>query len=54
VRRADRDGDAAERADAEKKPLPHVVEFFTAAAPPPEAVLAAMRERASTSRISTA
>ncbi len=24
---------------AEKKPLPHVVEFFTAAAPPPEAVL---------------
>ena len=29
---------------AEKKPLPHVVEFFTAAAPPPEAVLAAMKE----------
>ncbi|WP_428558174.1 acyl-CoA synthetase [Pseudolabrys sp.] len=28
----------------EKKPLPHVVEFFTAAAPPPEAVLAAMEE----------
>ncbi len=28
----------------EKKALPHVVEFFTAAAPPPEAVLAAMRE----------
>jgi fatty-acyl-CoA synthase len=28
----------------EKKPLPHVVEFFTAAAPPPEAVLAAMRD----------
>ena len=28
----------------EKKPLPHIVEFFTAAAPPPEAVLAAMRE----------
>jgi fatty-acyl-CoA synthase len=28
----------------EKKPLPHVVEFFTAAAPPPEAVLAGMRE----------
>ncbi|MBI3434990.1 MAG: acyl-CoA synthetase [Proteobacteria bacterium] len=27
----------------EKKPLPHVVEFFTAAAPPPEAVLAAMQ-----------
>src|SRR5204863_2554240 len=27
----------------EKKPLPHVVEFFTAAAPPPEAVLAAMK-----------
>src|SRR5271155_3579717 len=28
----------------EKKPLPHVVEFVTAAAPPPEAVLAAMNE----------
>ena len=28
----------------EKKPLPHVVEFFTAAAPPPEAVLAAMAD----------
>ena len=28
---------------AEKKPLPHVVDFFTAAAPPPEAVLAAMK-----------
>jgi 3-(methylthio)propionyl---CoA ligase len=28
---------------AEKKSLPHVVEFFTAAAPPPEAVLAAMK-----------
>jgi fatty-acyl-CoA synthase len=27
----------------EKKPLQHVVEFFTAAAPPPEAVLAAMK-----------
>jgi 3-(methylthio)propionyl---CoA ligase len=27
----------------EKKPLPHVVEFFTAAAPPPETVLAAMK-----------
>jgi fatty-acyl-CoA synthase len=27
----------------EKKPLPHVLEFFTAAAPPPEAVLAAMK-----------
>jgi len=26
----------------EKRPLPHVVEFFTAAAPPPEAILAAM------------
>src|SRR5690242_6255887 len=30
--------------DAEKKPLPHVVEFFTAAAPPPEAGLAASKE----------
>ncbi len=30
--------------ESEKKPLPHTVEFFTAAAPPPEAVLAAMRE----------
>jgi fatty-acyl-CoA synthase len=28
---------------AEKKPLPHMVEFFTAAAPPPESVLAAMK-----------
>src|SRR5438477_3181414 len=28
---------------AEKRALPHVVEFFTAAAPPPEAVLAAMK-----------
>jgi fatty-acyl-CoA synthase len=27
----------------EKQPLPHVLEFFTAAAPPPEAVLAAMK-----------
>ena len=27
----------------EKQPLPHVVEFMTAAAPPPEAVLAAMK-----------
>jgi fatty-acyl-CoA synthase len=27
----------------EKRPLPHVIEFFTAAAPPPEAVLAAMK-----------
>ncbi len=30
--------------EAEKRPLPHTVEFFTAAAPPPEAVLAAMKE----------
>jgi len=30
--------------NAERKPLPHIVEFFTAAAPPPEAVLAAMKE----------
>ena len=29
--------------EAEKQPLPHQVEFITAAAPPPEAVLAAMR-----------
>ena len=29
--------------DDEKKPLPHSVEFFTAAAPPPEAVLAGMK-----------
>ena len=28
---------------SEKKPLPHTVEFVTAAAPPPEAVLAAMK-----------
>jgi fatty-acyl-CoA synthase len=28
----------------EKRPLPHVVRFFTAAAPPPEAVLAAMKQ----------
>ena len=27
----------------EKRPLPHQIEFFTAAAPPPEVVLAAMR-----------
>jgi fatty-acyl-CoA synthase len=30
--------------EAEKQPLPHVVEFFTAAAPPPEAVLAGMKD----------
>ncbi len=30
-------------AENEKKPLPHGVEFVTAAAPPPEAVLAAMK-----------
>ena len=30
--------------EAEKRPLPHVVEFFTAAAPPPEVVLANMRQ----------
>jgi len=29
--------------EAEKKPLPHTVNFATAAAPPPEAVLAAMK-----------
>ena len=31
-------------ADDEKKPLPHVVEFHTAAAPPPEVVLARMAD----------
>jgi fatty-acyl-CoA synthase len=31
-------------APEEKRPLPHMVEFVTAAAPPPEAVLAAMAE----------
>jgi len=30
--------------EAERRALPHVVRFFTAAAPPPAAVLAAMRE----------
>ncbi len=30
-------------APADRRPLPHTVEFFTAAAPPPEAVLAAMK-----------
>ncbi len=30
--------------EQDKRPLPHSVEFFTAAAPPPEAVLAGMRE----------
>jgi fatty-acyl-CoA synthase len=30
--------------DEEKRALPHIVRFFTAAAPPPAAVLAAMRE----------
>lgn len=30
--------------EAEKRALPHAVQFFTAAAPPPEAVLSAMRE----------
>jgi fatty-acyl-CoA synthase len=29
--------------EAEKQPLPHEVQFYTAAAPPPEAVLAAMQ-----------
>ena len=30
-------------ADAERRPVPHTVKFMTAAAPPPEAVLAAMK-----------
>ena len=30
--------------EQDKRPLPHVVEFFTAAAPPPEVVLANMRK----------
>jgi fatty-acyl-CoA synthase len=30
-------------ADGEKRPVPHTVKFMTAAAPPPEAVLAAMK-----------
>ena len=30
--------------DEDKRPLDHTVEFFTAAAPPPEAVLASMKE----------
>ncbi|SDW79090.1 fatty-acyl-CoA synthase [Albimonas donghaensis] len=30
--------------EADKRPLPHAVEFLTAAAPPPESVLAAMAE----------
>ena len=37
----------------EKRPLPHVVRFFTAAAPPPAAVLAAMREASFEVTIST-
>ena len=44
MRRADRDGDAVNAPADEKKPLPHTVEFVTAAAPPPEAVLAAMKD----------
>ncbi len=31
-------------APADRRPLPHTVEFYTAAAPPPEAVLAAMKQ----------
>jgi len=30
--------------EGERRPLPHVVQFFTAAAPPPEAVLGAMQK----------
>ena len=41
-------------ATQEKKPLPHVVQFATAAAPPPEAVLAAMKAAGFNSRTSMA
>ena len=44
VRRADRDVDAAQRRDADEAPLPRKVEFMTAAAPPPAAVLAALED----------
>ena len=45
VRRADRDGDAAQRAGRTRRSRCRMsCEFFTAAAPPPEAVLAAMKE----------
>ena len=44
MRRADRDGDAAQRAGRGEEAVAARVEFFTAAAPPPEAVLAAMKE----------
>ncbi len=40
--------------ESERRALPHKVEFITAAAPPPEAVLAGMAEAGSTSRMSTA
>ncbi len=45
MRRADRDGDAAQRAGRREEAAAACrIEFFTAAAPPPEAVLAAMKE----------
>ena len=44
VRRADRHVGAFERALRGEKSLPHLVRFFTAAAPPPAAVLKAMGE----------
>jgi len=54
VRRADRDATLLNATEAERKPLPHVGRFATAAAPPPEAVLAAMKSAGFTSRMSTA
>ncbi len=44
MRCAHRHVDDPQRAPEEKRRLDHKVEFFTAAAPPPEAVLAAMAE----------
>ena len=44
VRRADRDVDADQCQDDEKREFPRTVTFITAAAPPPEAVLAGMAD----------